>query len=57
MRELVPGVHSLGGTKGGRVRAFLVESAGELTLVDTLFPVTAAKCWRRSARSGRARTT
>jgi len=33
----VPGVHSLGGTKGGRVRAFLVESAGELTLVDTLF--------------------
>ena len=37
MRELVPGVHSLGGTKGGRVRAFLVESAGELTLVDTLF--------------------
>ena len=38
MRELVPGVHSLGGTKGGRVRAFLVESAGELTLVDTLFP-------------------
>ena len=38
MRELAPGVHSLGGTKGGRVRAFLVESAGELTLVDTLFP-------------------
>ena len=38
MRELVPGVHSLGGTKGGRVRAFLVERAGELTLVDTLFP-------------------
>jgi len=38
MRALAPGVHSLGGTKGGRVRAFLVEGAGELTLVDTLFP-------------------
>jgi glyoxylase-like metal-dependent hydrolase (beta-lactamase superfamily II) len=38
MRELAPGVHTLGATKGGRVRAFLVERAGELTLVDTLFP-------------------
>jgi glyoxylase-like metal-dependent hydrolase (beta-lactamase superfamily II) len=34
--ELAPGVHSLGDTKGGRVRAFLVDH-GELTLVDTLF--------------------
>jgi glyoxylase-like metal-dependent hydrolase (beta-lactamase superfamily II) len=34
--ELAPGVHSLGGTKGGRVRAFLLDH-GELTLVDTLF--------------------
>ena len=37
MRELAPGVHVLGGTKGGRVRSFLIEAAGELTLVDTLF--------------------
>ncbi|HEY6961025.1 MAG TPA: MBL fold metallo-hydrolase [Gaiellaceae bacterium] len=37
MRELAPGVHSLGHGKGGRVRAFLVENAGELTLIDTLF--------------------
>lgn len=37
MRELAPGVHVLGGTKGGRVRSFLLEDAGELTLVDTLF--------------------
>ena len=37
MRELGPGVWSLGGRKGGRVRAFLLETAGELTLVDTLF--------------------
>ena len=37
MRELAPGVHALGGKKGGRVRSFLFESGGELTLVDTLF--------------------
>ncbi len=36
MIELAPGVHSLGGKKGGRVRAFLLDH-GELTLVDTLF--------------------
>jgi glyoxylase-like metal-dependent hydrolase (beta-lactamase superfamily II) len=37
MIELVPGVHSLGGRAGGRVRAFLIEAGGELSLVDTLF--------------------
>ena len=37
MRELAPGVHVLGGKKGGRVRSFLLETNGELTLVDTLF--------------------
>ena len=37
MRELGPGIWSLGGRKGGHVRAFLLESGGELTLVDTLF--------------------
>jgi len=37
VRELAPGVHSLGDTKGGHVRAVLIENAGELTLVDTLF--------------------
>jgi glyoxylase-like metal-dependent hydrolase (beta-lactamase superfamily II) len=37
MRELAPGVHSLGSGKGGHVRAFLVDAGGELTLVDTLF--------------------
>jgi glyoxylase-like metal-dependent hydrolase (beta-lactamase superfamily II) len=34
--ELAPGVYSLGGKKGGRVRAFLLDH-GRLTLVDTLF--------------------
>lgn len=37
MRELAEGVHCLGGKQDGRVRAFLLEAAGELTLVDTLF--------------------
>jgi glyoxylase-like metal-dependent hydrolase (beta-lactamase superfamily II) len=37
VRELARGVHVLGGRKGGRVRAFLLEDGGELTLVDTLF--------------------
>jgi glyoxylase-like metal-dependent hydrolase (beta-lactamase superfamily II) len=34
--EPAPGVHALGGRKGGHVRAFLLDH-GELTLVDTLF--------------------
>ena len=37
LRELADGVHCLGGRKGGRVRAFLLDAGGELTLVDTLF--------------------
>ena len=37
MRELAPGVHVLGGKKGGRVRSFLLDTNRELTLVDTLF--------------------
>ena len=37
MRELAPGVHSLGHAKGGHVRAFLIEDGTELSLVDTLF--------------------
>lgn len=35
--EIAPGVHVLGGTKGGRVRAFLLDAGDGLTLVDTLF--------------------
>jgi glyoxylase-like metal-dependent hydrolase (beta-lactamase superfamily II) len=37
VRELAEGIHVLGGKKGGRVRAFLLQTGGELTLVDTLF--------------------
>jgi glyoxylase-like metal-dependent hydrolase (beta-lactamase superfamily II) len=37
VKELAPDVYSLGGGKGGHVRAFLADNAGELTLIDTLF--------------------
>jgi glyoxylase-like metal-dependent hydrolase (beta-lactamase superfamily II) len=37
MKELGPGIYSLGHTKGGRVHAFLLDNVGELTLIDTLF--------------------
>jgi glyoxylase-like metal-dependent hydrolase (beta-lactamase superfamily II) len=37
VEELAPGLHALGGRKGGRVHAFLAESGGELALVDTLW--------------------
>jgi glyoxylase-like metal-dependent hydrolase (beta-lactamase superfamily II) len=37
MKELEPGIYSLGESKGGRSHAFLLEAGGELTLVDTLF--------------------
>lgn len=37
MKELAPGVYSLGHGKGGHVHAFLLDAGGELLLVDTLF--------------------
>jgi len=37
VKELAEGVWSLGSTKGGHVRAFLLDDGHELTLVDTLF--------------------
>ena len=37
MKELAPGVYSLGHGKGGHVHAFLLGTGGELSLVDTLF--------------------
>jgi glyoxylase-like metal-dependent hydrolase (beta-lactamase superfamily II) len=35
--ELAEGIHYIGGTKGGWVRAFLIEDGRELTLIDTLY--------------------
>ena len=37
MKELAPGVYSLGHGKGGHVHAFLLEAGDEILLVDTLF--------------------
>ncbi len=37
VRELAPGIHSLGHGKGGHVHAFLLEDGTDLSLVDTLF--------------------
>ena len=37
MKELADGIYSLGHGKGGHVHAFLLESGGELSLIDTLF--------------------
>ena len=54
MRELAEGVHCLGGTKGGRVRAFLLEAGGELTLVDTLFGDDAADALVAIRRLGKS---
>ncbi len=54
MRELADGVHCLGGKKGGRVRAFLLDTGGELTLVDTLFEANGAGVLDAIRRLGRS---
>ena len=53
MRALAEGVQCLGGTAGGRVRAFLLEAGGELTLVDTLFGDEAADVLAAIRRLGK----
>jgi glyoxylase-like metal-dependent hydrolase (beta-lactamase superfamily II) len=35
--KLAEGIHYIGGTKGGWVRAFLIEDGRDLTLIDTLY--------------------
>lgn len=35
--QLAPGIHSIGGRKGGHVHAFLLEDGPDLTLIDTLY--------------------
>jgi glyoxylase-like metal-dependent hydrolase (beta-lactamase superfamily II) len=34
--QIMPGLHSLGNTSGGHVRAYLIDDGNELTLIDTL---------------------
>ena len=54
MRELAAGVHMLGAKKGGRVRAYLIETNGELSLVDTLFENDGRERARRDPTSSAA---
>jgi glyoxylase-like metal-dependent hydrolase (beta-lactamase superfamily II) len=54
VRSLAEGVHCLGGKPGGRVRAFLLEARGELTLVDTLFGNDAADVLAAIRRLGKS---
>ena len=54
LRTLAEGVHCLGGRAGGRVRAFLLEAGGELTLVDTLFGDDAADVLAAIRRLGKS---
>jgi glyoxylase-like metal-dependent hydrolase (beta-lactamase superfamily II) len=54
VRELAEGVHVLGGKKGGRVRAFLLQTGDELTLVDTLFEDDGAGVRDAIAKLGRS---
>lgn len=54
MKELAPGVHSLGHGKGGHVHAFLLEAGRELLLVDTLFEGDARLVFEALRRLGRS---
>jgi glyoxylase-like metal-dependent hydrolase (beta-lactamase superfamily II) len=54
--ELAPGIYSLGHGKGGHVHAFLVETGGELSLVDTLFEDDARLVLQAIHELGRAPT-
>jgi glyoxylase-like metal-dependent hydrolase (beta-lactamase superfamily II) len=51
--ELAPGIHYLGGRKGGYVRAFLIEHRDELTLIDTLYDEDAHDVLAAMQRLGR----
>ena len=51
--ELAPGIHVVGGKKGGRVRAFLLDAGGRLTLVDTLFETDGRGVLEEIRRMGR----
>jgi glyoxylase-like metal-dependent hydrolase (beta-lactamase superfamily II) len=52
--ELAPGIHSIGQKKGGRVHAFLLDDAGSLTLIDTLYDTDGHRVLEEVAGMGRA---
>ena len=53
LTELAPGLWSLGQKRGGRVHAYLAETGGELSLVDTLWDVDARIVLDAIAKLGR----
>jgi glyoxylase-like metal-dependent hydrolase (beta-lactamase superfamily II) len=54
--ELAPGILALGGKKGGRVHAFLVEDGPELILIDTLYEFDGHLVFDELKRLGRPAT-
>jgi glyoxylase-like metal-dependent hydrolase (beta-lactamase superfamily II) len=52
--ELAEGIHYIGGTKGGWVRAFLIEDGRDLTLIDTLYPEDPSVVLNEVKRLGRS---
>ena len=54
MTEIAPGIHSLGHGKGGHAHAFLIDHAGELSLVDTLFETDARLVFDAIRKLGRS---
>jgi glyoxylase-like metal-dependent hydrolase (beta-lactamase superfamily II) len=52
--KLAEGIHYIGGTKGGWVRAFLIEDGDELTLIDTLYETDARIVVAEIRRLGRS---
>jgi glyoxylase-like metal-dependent hydrolase (beta-lactamase superfamily II) len=54
--KLAEGIHYIGGTKGGWVRAFLIEDGSDLTLIDTLFDEDPRVVLEEIRRLGRSAT-
>jgi glyoxylase-like metal-dependent hydrolase (beta-lactamase superfamily II) len=52
--KLAEGIHYIGGTKGGWVRAFLIEDGRDLTLIDTLFDEDPSVVMAEITRLGRS---
>ena len=53
VRELAPGLWSIGQRRGGRVHAFLCDDGEELTLVDTLYDTDGGRILQLIERIGR----
>jgi glyoxylase-like metal-dependent hydrolase (beta-lactamase superfamily II) len=52
--ELAPGIHAVGGKKGGHVHAYLVAAGSDLVLVDTLYETDGRLLREEIRRQGRS---